>query len=118
MRDLKAEKASTDPTHYPDRLRPWARPIGLRSTNLTHLYTHTQAGYGLVYLGMQCVFVPSRASRLQLRSRPGLPSWGCAAGLEVEIAGCLTVGLSDWRIGKLVRLCLSVATAGYHSGTP
>lgn len=47
----------------------------------------------------------------------GVCSW---AGLEVEVevAECLTVGLSDWRTAKLVRLCLSVATAGYHSGTP
>lgn len=33
------------------------------------------------------------------------PAWsvfsgGCAAWLEVEIAECLTVGLSDWRLGN------------------
>lgn len=40
--DMKTEKASTDPSHYPHGLRPWARPIGLQSTALTHLHTHTR----------------------------------------------------------------------------
>lgn len=40
--DLKTEKASTDPTHYPDRLRPWAQSIGLQGTALSHLYTHRE----------------------------------------------------------------------------
>lgn len=71
-------KASTDPTHCPDRPRPWARPIGLRSTALTHLYTpfhtyaHTERRRLWVSAGVYRAPVPSRASRLQLRSRPGV----------------------------------------------
>lgn len=70
---------------------------------LTHLYTHshTLAGYGLVYLEV-CNVYPSRHGPAACSSGAGLVCLlgGCAAWLEVEIAECLTVGLSDWRMGN------------------
>lgn len=45
---------------------------------------------------------PSRHGPAACSSGAGLVCLlgGCAAWLEVEIAECLTVGLSDWRMGN------------------
>lgn len=81
-------KASTDPTHCPDGPRPWARPIGLQSTALSHLYTpiHTYAHTERRRLGLvqACIAHPSRHGPAACSSGAGLVSRlleGCATGL-------------------------------------
>lgn len=97
-RDLKTEKHRLTIHPYPDRLRPWARSIGLQSTALSHLctYAHTRSqkvGYGLVY-GNVCPF-PVTGQPLAAQEPAWLAGWRVQE--VAELSGCR---LSDWRAGN------------------